>query len=132
LTPLTLTSWQTGKSGHRVERTRSSSGVDPVESRFLLKVEIMKTSIIALLLLASGASFANEAGDDAANRTAFAGERTRANVKADTQAAKQSGLLGLTEYGMQQQAAGASQRSRSEARAEAIRAARTRVIHEQI
>lgn len=90
----------------------------------------MKTSILAILLLASGASFANEAADDAANRSAFAGERTRAQVQADTKAAKQAGQLGINEFAAQQQAAATGERSRRDVRAEAVQAARSRTIHE--
>lgn len=92
----------------------------------------MKTSIIALLLLASGASFANEVADDAANRAAFTAKRTSAEVKAEIQLAKQLGTLGANEFALQQQPAVTGLRARSDLRAEAIQAARTRVIHEQI
>ena len=92
----------------------------------------MKTSIIALLLLASGASFANEAADEAANRTAFTGARSSSEVKAEVQLAKRAGTLGANEFALQQQPAISSLRARSDLRAEAIQAARTRVIHEQI
>jgi hypothetical protein len=91
----------------------------------------MKTSLIAtILLLASGASFAGEAADEAANRTAFVGERTRAEVKADTQAARQAGQLGINEYAAQQQPASAGTRSRADIRAESVQAARANKIHE--
>jgi hypothetical protein len=93
----------------------------------------MKKSIIALFLLTSAAAFANEAGDDMANRTAAGGERTRAEVKAETLAAKQQGTLSFSEFAAnQQQASQGTGRSRTELRAEAVQAARTRVIHEQI
>jgi hypothetical protein len=93
----------------------------------------MKKSIIALLLLSSAAAFANEAGDDTANRTSYAGERTRAEVKAETMTAKQQGTLSFSEFAANQSpSAQGSGRSRSDMRAEAVQAARTRVIHEQI
>ena len=93
----------------------------------------MKKSIIALLLLTSAAAFANEAGDDSSNRTSFAGERTRAEVKAEILSAKHQGTLSFSEFAANQsQPTQGAGRSRSELRAEAMQAARTRVIHEQI
>lgn len=92
----------------------------------------MKTSLLAILLLASGASYANEAVDEAANRAAFGAERSRAEVKAEFQAAKQAGHVSMNDYELQRPAAAQGVRSRSDARAEAVQAARTRVIHEQI
>lgn len=94
----------------------------------------MNKSIIALLLLSSAAAFANEAADEQSNHAAFAGQLTRAEVKADTAAAQAAGTLSFSEFAAHQSqpsAAGAG-RSRSELRAEAIQAARTRVIQEQI
>ena len=90
----------------------------------------MKASIIALALFAAGGAFANEAADDAANRAAFAGGFTRAEVKAGTMAAKQAGQLGANEYQAQQQPSMKAERSRTQARAEAVQAARSHVIHE--
>jgi hypothetical protein len=92
----------------------------------------MKKPFLLLLLAASAGAFANEAADEAANRTAFAGQLTRAEVKADTHAAGHAGQLGMTEYAQQQQPASNRVRSRAELRPEAVKAARTRVIHEQI
>jgi hypothetical protein len=94
----------------------------------------MHKSIIALLLLGSAAAFANEAGDEQMNRTAFIGERTRAEVKAELQQAQQQGTVGVhSGYAayLQQLSLG-STRSRADVRAEAVQAARTRVIHESI
>ena len=93
----------------------------------------MKKSILSLLLLTSFSAFANEAGDDLANRTFAEGDRTRAEVKAEVLNAQKAGTLGFNEYQANQQplAQGPS-RSRAEARAEAVEAARTRVIHELI
>ena len=91
----------------------------------------MKTSIIAILLLASGAAFANEAGDDPAKRAPFIGERTRAEVKAELLTAKQAGKLITNEYASNQMPAFKSERSRFETRAEAVLAARTHTIGEQ-
>jgi hypothetical protein len=93
----------------------------------------MKKSIIALFLLASATAFANEAGDEQFNRTSTAGERTRAEVKADVRRAQQEGTLGFSDYaGNATQSAQAPARARSEVRAEAVQAARVRVIHELI
>ena len=92
----------------------------------------MQKSIIAILLLSSAAAFANEAADEQANRTAFAGSMTRAEVKAATLQAKAEGKLHFDEYAASQQKASGYARSRAEARGEAIQAARTRVIHEQM
>lgn len=99
-----------------------------------MKVPAMKNSIIALFLLSSAAAFANEAGDEQVNRAAFAGERTRAEVKAELQRARSEGAVGVhSEYSAYlQQPAAVSSRSREAVRAEAVQAARTRVIHELI
>ena len=94
----------------------------------------MKKSILTLFLMTSAAAFANEAGDELANRSPIAGgERTRAEVQAEVLNAQKAGTLGFNEYQANQQSTtqGAS-RSRAEARAEAVQAARTRVIHEMI
>lgn len=99
-----------------------------------MKVHAMKKSTIALFLLSSAAAFANEAGDEQVNRTAFAGERTRAEVQAELQLARSQGVVGQhSEYSayLQQPTAGFG-RSRDAVRAEAVQAARTRVIHELI
>ena len=90
----------------------------------------MKKSIITLLLLASGGAFANEAADELARRTAFAGDRTRAEVKAGIAAARAAGTLNASEYASNLQQPQQAARSRGELRAEAVQAARTRVIHE--
>ncbi len=92
----------------------------------------MHKSLIALFLFTSAAAFANEAADEQANRAAFAGERTRAEVQADILHARNAGTLSTSDYPGPAQAGSASMRSRSEVRAEAMQAARTRVIHEQI
>jgi hypothetical protein len=92
----------------------------------------MNKSIIAILLLSSAAAFANEAADDQANRAAFAGSFSRAEVQAGIAQAKADGALRFDEYAANQQNAGGSYRQREEVRAEAIRAARTRVIQEQM
>lgn len=92
----------------------------------------MNKSVIALLLLTTSAAFANEAADEQANRAAFGGERTRAEVNAELQRAQQQGAVGAdAEYAdYLQQASFTSTRSPAEVRAEAVQAARTRVIHE--
>lgn len=97
-----------------------------------MKGLIMNKSIIALLLLTTSAAFANEAADEQANRSAFIGERTRAEVGADLQRAQQQGAVGAqAEYAdYLQQPSISSGRSRADVRAEAVQAARTRVVHE--
>ncbi|KQT09524.1 DUF4148 domain-containing protein [Ramlibacter sp. Leaf400] len=92
----------------------------------------MQKSIIAILLLSSAAAFANEAADEQANRTAFSGSLSRAEVNAGIAQAKADGNLRFDEYASNQQKADGSSRSRAEVRGEAIQAARTRVIHEQM
>jgi hypothetical protein len=91
----------------------------------------MKTSIIAILLLASGAAFANEAADDPAKSTPFIGELTRAEVKAELNAARQAGTLITSEYASNQAPTFKGERSRFDARAEAVQAARSHTIGEQ-
>lgn len=94
----------------------------------------MNKSIIALLLLGSTAAFAGNAADEQMNRSAFAGERTRAEVKAELQQLQQDGAIGahsdLAAY--LQQPSTVSTRDRADVRAEAVEAARTRVIQESI
>lgn len=92
----------------------------------------MHKSLIALFLFTSAAAFANEAADAQANHAAFAGERTRAEVKAEVMHARSAGTLSTSDYTGNEQAGAAFTRSRAEVRAEAVQAARTRVIHEQI
>jgi hypothetical protein len=92
----------------------------------------MQKSIIALFLLTSAAAFANEAGDEQSNRAAFAGERTRAEVKADVERARQQGTLRFSDYAGNATQAAHGLRSQAEVRAEALQAARTRVVQEQI
>jgi hypothetical protein len=90
----------------------------------------MNKSIIAILLLSSAAAFANEAADEQANRTAFAGALSRAEVKAGIAQAKADGTLRLDEYAGNLQNANAFDRSRAEVRSEAIQAARSQSVHE--
>lgn len=92
----------------------------------------MKNSIIALLLLTSAAAFANEAGDERSNRTAPAGERTRAEVKAEVLRARAQGTLASGDYAGNATQAAFGDRARSDVRAEAVQAARVRVVHELI
>lgn len=92
----------------------------------------MQKSIIAILLLSSAAAFANEAADEQANRAAFAGSMVRAEARAAIEQARADGTLSLDEYVGYQLKAEPSARSRAEVRGEAVQAARTRVIHEQI
>jgi hypothetical protein len=91
-----------------------------------------KSILLALSLIASGGAFANEAADELANRASFAGERTRAEVKAEVLRAQRAGTLSFNEYQANQQQPAQGLRARSDIRAEAVQAARTRVIHEQI
>lgn len=92
----------------------------------------MKKSVIAILLLGSAGAFANEAADELANRTPFAGERTRAEVQADIASARAAGTLAASEYDRNVQPAIEGSRSRSAMRAEATQAARVRVIDQLI
>ena len=92
----------------------------------------MNKSIIAILLLSSAAAFANEAADEQANRTAFAGSTSRAEVQAGVAQAKADGTLRFSEYAGTEQKANGFGRDRADVRSEAIQAARTRVIHEQM
>jgi hypothetical protein len=90
----------------------------------------MQKSIIAILLLSSAAAFANEAADEQANRTAFAGSMSRAEVNAGIAQAKADGTLRFDEYAGNQQKAEAKSRSRAEVRGEAIQAARAHSVGE--
>jgi hypothetical protein len=92
----------------------------------------MQKSIIAILLLSSAAAFANEAADEQANRSAFAGSTTRAEVQSAIEQAKAGGTLRFDEYAANRPQARGHGRSQAEARSEGILAARTRVIHEQM
>lgn len=92
----------------------------------------MNKSIIAILLLASTAAFAGDSAEEKANRTASAGSLTRAEVQAGIAQAKAAGSLRFDEYAGNYQQSPSSERSRAEVRSEAMQAARTRVIHEQM
>ena len=92
----------------------------------------MNKSIIAILLLSSAAAFANEAGDEQANRSAFVASLSRAEVRAGIAQAKADGTLRFDEYTANQQKASGSYRQRDEVLAEAVQAARTRVVQEQM
>jgi hypothetical protein len=92
----------------------------------------MNKSIIAILLLSSAAAFANEAADEQANRTAYAGSLSRAEVQAGIAQARADGTLRFDEYAGNAQKPNKFGRSRAEVRSEAIQAARMRVIHEQM
>jgi hypothetical protein len=107
---------------------------NPAESWSTWKGLIMNKSIIAILLLSSAAAFANEAADEQMNRSSFIGERTRAEVKAELQRAQQQGVVGVhSEYAAYlQQPSFSSSRNPADIRAEAVQAARTRVVHESI
>ena len=91
----------------------------------------MKKIIISTLLLGAFSAFANEAGDDLQNRSAFQGERTRAEVRADYLRAKAAGTLVDTSEAASQQSQSVGQSApRGSLKAEAVQAARTRIIHE--
>jgi hypothetical protein len=94
----------------------------------------MQKSLIAMLLLASAGAYASDAADEQANRSAFAGERTRAEVQAELRQEQLRGAVGahsdLAAY-LQQPAVTAG-RDRADVRAEAVQAARIRVIQESI
>jgi hypothetical protein len=109
---------------------RRGAGEGPVE----LKGLTMQKSIIALLLLGSAAAFANEAADEQVNRSSFVGERTRAEVKAEVLQAQRQGAVGVhLEYAAYlEQPSFSSGSDREAIRAEAVQAARTRVIQESI
>lgn len=92
----------------------------------------MNKSIITILLLSSATAFANEAADEQANRAAFAGLLSRAEVQAGVAQATAEGTLRFDEYTANQQKASGSYRQREEVRAEAVQAARTRVVQEQM
>ena len=93
----------------------------------------MHKSVIALFLLTSAAAFANEAADEQANRTAFIGSASRAEVQAEYLRARAQGQLPDTsEAAALASPAIPSVRSRQAVRAEAVQAARTRVVHELI
>lgn len=91
----------------------------------------MQKSIIAILLLSSAAAFANEAADEQSNRASFTGDRTPAEVKAETQQARAAGALSANEFVRNQaQAVQGVGRSRAEVRIEAVQAARAHIVHE--
>lgn len=90
----------------------------------------MNKSIIAILLLFSATAFANEVGDEQANRSTFTGSVSRAEVQAGIAQAKAAGTLRFDEFAGNRQQAGASERSRAEVRGEAIQAARSQSVHE--
>lgn len=92
----------------------------------------MNKSIIAILLLSSAAAFANEAADEQANRIAFSGSLSQAEAQAALAQAKDQGSLHFDEYAASQQQAGGSGLSRAAFHTEAVQAARTRVIQEQL
>lgn len=89
----------------------------------------MNKSLITLLLLSSASAFASEAADDAGNRGAFDGQRTRAEVKAELARAQRAGGVNYGENAGGTLVSGPV-RSIDEIRAEAAQAARTRVAHE--
>ena len=90
----------------------------------------MNKSIIAILLLSSATAFANEAADEQANRTAFVGSVSRAEVQAGIAQAKAEGNLRFNEYAGNEQKSKGVSRSRADVRTEGIQAARSHAAHE--
>ncbi|NKE68492.1 hypothetical protein RAMLITH_21980 [Ramlibacter sp. RBP-2] len=92
----------------------------------------MKTVLISLAILASASAFANEAADDRANREAFAGVATRAEVQSGYLRARAAGTLVPTDEtaSLRAPAAPDGGQARDDVRREARQAARQRVIHE--
>lgn len=92
----------------------------------------MKTILISIALLASAAAFANEASDELANRQAFDGVATRAEVQSEYRHARAVGTLPVTDEtaSLQTPAPAALTQARDDVRREARQAARQRVIHE--
>lgn len=92
----------------------------------------MKTVLISLAILASASAFANEAADDRANREAFTGAATRAEVQSGYVHARAAGALVPTDEtaALRAPAAPAGAQPRDDVRREARQAARQRVIHE--
>ncbi len=93
----------------------------------------MKKIIISTLLLGAFSAFANEAGDELQNRAAFQGDTTRAEVRGDYLRAKADGtLVDTSEAASQKSQAVGLSAPRGALKAEAVQAARTRVIHEMM
>lgn len=92
----------------------------------------MKTLLISLAFLASASAFANEAGDERANREAFHGGATRAEVRSGYLQARAAGTLVPTgeTASLQPATVPAPVQAREEVRREARQAARQRVVHE--
>jgi len=96
-----------------------------------MKVHAMKKIIISALLLGAFSAFANEAGDELQNRAAFQSELTRAEVRGDYLRAKADGtLIDTSEAGSQQSQAVGQSVPPGSLKAEAVQAARTRIVHE--
>jgi hypothetical protein len=90
---------------------------------------------LALTVVAAGSAFAGDAADDLANRTAFAGTLTRADVQAAYFDAVKSGTLPLTAEGeiyAGQNVVPASTRDRADVHAEAVQTARAHTVHEMM
>ena len=96
-----------------------------------MKVIAMNKIIISTLLLSAFSAFANEAGDDLQNRAAFQGDLTSAEVRADYVRAKAAGTLIDTSEAASLKSQTVTQSApRGSLKAEAVQAARTRIIHE--
>lgn len=93
----------------------------------------MTKALVPLLLLTSSMAFANEAADELANRDPFTGERTHAEVQAETARARAAGILSGNLYDANKNSqAVESRRSRIEVRSEAIKASHKRVVDQLI
>lgn len=96
-----------------------------------MKVKAMKKIIISTLLLGAFSAFANEAGDDLQNRAAFQGQLTRAEVRADyVRAAAGGNLIDTSEAASLKSQTVTQPAPGGSLKAEAVQAARSRVIHE--
>lgn len=93
----------------------------------------MTKALFTVLLLTSSMAFANEAADELANRTAFTGDLTRAEVQADIANARAANTLNANLYDADRNSQPVvSRRSRSDVRAEATKASHRHVIDQRI
>ncbi len=92
----------------------------------------MKILLASIAILASASAFANEAGDERANREAFQGAATRAEVQSAYLHARAAGTLVPTgeAAALQPAVVPTSVQAREDVRREARQAARQRVVHE--
>lgn len=96
----------------------------------------MKILLVSLMMLGAASAFANEAGDDQANRQTFQSATSRAAVQAEYLTARSQGTLPDTSEAASLQVQGPtvpnSAQTRAEVKQQARQAARKRVIHELI